>query len=384
MIHKRWYFIVLAMALVALAALACGGTTASPTETPVPTKAPPTKEPPTKEPPTKEPTSTKSPAPTKAPAPTKTSRPTATVQAATTDARFFNLEFASQVVDDSSGISVVDPGFLFSDVSEVNAVFEYEGTEDGVDFQRIWYLDGEQVLDSTDPWDSGTDGKNYVTLYVQSGLLDVGQYTLEAYYDGVLVLRGTMEIAEAGAIYQDRFHDDLSGWVVDESENSSKGYEDGRYAVGVKSPAWIVWAGPDAELDLDDVAITAEVLFESGPDGSAFGVVCRYESIKNFYYFVVTPDGRAGIYRQREGKYALLSSSEDQPEINPAVETGVATNILKAVCEGTTLQLYVNDILVAEADDDNFASGDVGVLATTPDEEGGLKVYFDNFVVGLP
>ena len=66
-----------------------------------------------------------------------------------------------------------------------------------------------------------------------------------------------------------------------------------------------------------------------------------------------------------------------------AIQQGAATNHLRADCVGETLTLYVNDAAVAEAQDTDFASGDVALMAGSYDDPG-VEILFDDFVVKQP
>jgi len=62
---------------------------------------------------------------------------------------------------------------------------------------------------------------------------------------------------------------------------------------------------------------------------------------------------------------------------------GDATNHLRADCIGSKLSLYVNGEFLAQSEDSEFTSGDVGVMAGTL-ESPGTDIRFDNFVVSKP
>ena len=83
----------------------------------------------------------------------------------------------------------------------------------------------------------------------------------------------------------------------------------------------------------------------------------------------------------KDGQTSLLTGSEMQP--HNSILTGSQINRIRMDCIGSSLNLYVNNTLVASAKDADFATGDVGILAGSFDQPG-PDVYFDNFVVYKP
>lgn len=380
MINKSQRVITLVVIVLVLAALACSGSGSKPepTQPPSPTPASPAPPP-----------ATKIPKPTTGPTRTPKASPT---PAASTEAQFYALEFASEVISDTDGLRTVDPGESFFDISEINAVWEYEGVQDGVDFQRIWSLEGETILDKTTAWNGGDSGVYHLSLQVDSGTLDPGLYSLELYYDGNLMLSGEFEIRSGPpplgvTLYEDDFEDDASGWDIDDSDNATVGYQDGQYAITVKMPEWLAWANPNADLDLENVMIEVETTLDRGPKDDVgmveFGIICRYVNSNNFYYFVIRADGQAAIFKVENDEQVMLSSDDEDYTPSPAIRQGLVSNRVRAMCTGSTLELYVNDEQVAAAEDSALVSGDVGLIVGTFDE-GNVKVLFDNLTVIEP
>lgn len=371
---SRW--ILVAVIVLALAWLACSFTSQKATPTRAPTVGP-----------TQQPTK---PQPTVAP----TKKPTATKPVAppASGAQFTNLVFASQVISDSEGFVPVDAGVSFFDISEISAVWDYEGAYDGAAFRRVWTLDGEVVLDRTSPWDGGDEGTYHLSLFVDSGTLDPGNYTLELYFDGKLLASGEFEITAESlpvgkVVYQDDFADDASGWDISEGDDVDKGYEAGQYFITVKETDWLAWATPEPELDLADIVIEVDATFESGPSDNKveFGPVCRYLDADNFYYFLVRADGYVGIVKMDGDDQIVISSANDKLESSTAVKRGPnVTHHIKAVCVGDSFELYVNGKLVAQAQDSALASGNVGLIVGTYSSGGPARVVFDDFTITEP
>jgi hypothetical protein len=220
-------------------------------------------------------------------------------------------------------------------------------------------------------------------------MLDPGQYSLDLYLDGKLLASGKFEIGSSSSwgvetLYQDDFDDASTGWNTYDTENAAAKYANGKFAILVKSAKWLAWTSPDDELDLKDVAIQVDATSVSGPGTQEYGVLCRYQDTKNFYFFVVTANGYARIVQVVAGTQTTISAPDKKLTPSEAVLQGDGeTNYLEAVCQGDSLELYVNGELAAAATDSAIASGSVGLIVGTYDK-GNARVDFDTLVVQKP
>ena len=94
------------------------------------------------------------------------------------------------------------------------------------------------------------------------------------------------------------------------------------------------------------------------------------------YLFLIQGSGAYGIFRS--------SGRSLQPLVDwatsDAINLSPAANKLRAVCVGDYLAFFVNDRLVAEAIDDRYSIGQVGLVASSADRLG-IQINFDNLVV---
>jgi hypothetical protein len=189
----------------------------------------------------------------------------------------------------------------------------------------------------------------------------------------------TMTVRSGDVLFQDDFSRSLSGWDQHHDSVYDADYRDGYYAIDVHQPDTDTWA--TVGLGFDDVKVQVEASKVQGPDNNIFGVLCRYQDARNFYFFVISSDGYAGIGLNKDGRRRLLSDEALLP--SAAVRQGQAGNVIRADCIGYNLRLYVNGVLVAEAQAAEWPTGDVGLIAGTY-TGGGLEVRFDNFSVVEP
>lgn len=127
----------------------------------------------------------------------------------------------------------------------------------------------------------------------------------------------------------------------------------------------------------------AEVIASNlnGLMNNGFGLVCRYQDDSNYYAFLISSDGYYGIVRVLYGGYTVLNSGELQ--YSEVIHQGESTNHIRADCIGNQLTLYVNNILLAQVQDDVFSEGMIGLTASSF-EESGVAILFDDFLAIYP
>jgi hypothetical protein len=177
--------------------------------------------------------------------------------------------------------------------------------------------------------------------------------------------------------YLDEFNNPASGWPVYSGANGQSGYDSGGYHILVDTPNQQITAMPGKRFT--DVVIEYEATQLAGPDDAYFGALCRYQDDKNYYYLIIGADGYYSIGKIQAGENVSLS----QTDSSQAILTGLAENSLRAECTGDILALYANGELLAQVQDGDFSSGDVGLLAGTLDTPG-ADIRFTNFYVTQP
>jgi hypothetical protein len=187
-------------------------------------------------------------------------------------------------------------------------------------------------------------------------------------------------LAPSGSVlYQDIFSNAQSGWGEISAEPGTAGYINGAYHIVVNQPQINLWTHPG--MNFSNVHEEVSLMSVAGPQANRMGLICRLKDDQNFYFFVISADGYYGIGKVKAGETSLLTGEKMQP--SDAILTGNQINRIRADCVGNVLMLYVNDIFITSAKDDDFTSGDVGILAGTFDQPG-ADVYFDNFLALKP
>ena len=186
--------------------------------------------------------------------------------------------------------------------------------------------------------------------------------------------------AEPGTIlFEDDFSDPRSGWRTLIEDDSVIAYHEGGLRFIINKPAHDLWSLPGRWYR--DVRVEVLATMKNGPMDNDFGILCRYQDEDNFYAFMASSDGYAGIVKVEQGDYQVISA--ETLEFEDAILQGQASNHLRAECSGNRLTFSINDQLVAEAIDDAFTEGDIGLVAGAFSEPG-VDILFDNFVVLQP
>lgn len=181
-------------------------------------------------------------------------------------------------------------------------------------------------------------------------------------------------------LFSDDFSNPSSGWPSSDGGDDFVGYADGSYRIFVSDPELLLFA-TSADSFQNDVQVVIDATKVGGPDDNYFGLICRYQDLDNFYFFLLSSDGYAGIGMYLDDELYILSG--DNLEYTDTINQGNATNRISADCIGDQLTLYANGEQVATATDSTFSDGYVGVIARA-NAEPGVDILFDNISVSAP
>jgi pectate lyase len=184
-------------------------------------------------------------------------------------------------------------------------------------------------------------------------------------------------------LFQDDFSNANSGWDRTHNDSFTTDYENGGYRINVVPASYAVFANPYQSFQ-NNLRLEVDATKIGGPDdNNAYGVICRYQDVDNYYYFYISSDGYVGIGIDNAGTKTLISSSDGYMTSVSSINLGAASNHLRVDCIGNTLTLFVNGSQAATASDSTFSGGDVGLVARTF-TVAGTDILFDNFFVYKP
>ena len=185
---------------------------------------------------------------------------------------------------------------------------------------------------------------------------------------------------ESGQVlFEDDFTDHASGWEVVNNAYELKGYSTGGYMISVNQSE--SRAISTTNLNYTNSIINVETQKITGARETQFGLVCRVQDKFNFYAFVISADGYAGIVRVVDGVKELIGSSQFFRVEGILLDDGI--NQISASCVDDSFQLDVNGETIVTAQDTTISNGDIGLFVETF-ETAEAAVVFNDFVIIKP
>lgn len=207
---------------------------------------------------------------------------------------------------------------------------------------------------------------------------------LDPVTDSAALTGGEPEEAPAGSstsqvLLEDNFSDPTTGWDVGASEIGRAGYQFDKYQVESYGNGGAMWGL--ANQDFADVVIEVQAEQVSAPsnDNNDYGVMCRVQPNGDGYFLLISGDGFFTIQKAAAGSFEQLLDWTT----SDLIEQGNAINQLRAICQGTSLTLEVNGQTLGSISDAEFSHGDVGLTATSYEEEA-TQIYFDDLRISIP
>ena len=127
----------------------------------------------------------------------------------------------------------------------------------------------------------------------------------------------------------------------------------------------------------DNVIINANMRQTDGLLGNGFGVVCRADKAGNGYYFLLSSAGEFTISVGTPVRNELFEMIPWQ--YHSRIHQGVHDNEIRAVCVDNYLAMFINDVFVAETFDDEFTTGELGVVIGAVSQPATAR--FDNILI---
>ncbi|MEW5957719.1 MAG: hypothetical protein AB1801_08355 [Chloroflexota bacterium] len=103
-----------------------------------------------------------------------------------------SITFALDATED---YEPVDPAEVFDEgITEIHAIFDYSGMSSDYTWERVWYLDGEEILRNAADWTDPAEGRFDYFLDAGGDPLPTGEWNLEIYVEDELLASGSFAI----------------------------------------------------------------------------------------------------------------------------------------------------------------------------------------------
>jgi hypothetical protein len=168
-------------------------------------------------------------------------------------------------------------------------------------------------------------------------------------------------------LYQDDFTDPASGWPEEKFDNFFIGYHEPEYYhVEVSSPNYRTTVFEPEKKSFGDVTIEVKAFTASSKTSESgdfsFGPVFR-RSGDQYYAFTIS---------QRTKKWFVLKSTPNALSIlaegtDENIQDADIADLLRVDAKGSNFSFSINDQLVSQVTDADFATGDVGFFVQTID-----------------
>jgi hypothetical protein len=187
------------------------------------------------------------------------------------------------------------------------------------------------------------------------------------------------DVPSGSILFQEDFSSDQNKWRTWDQEGSFVRYQAKGFRFFVNQANYDYWSTPG--YTFKNMKVEVDAIKVDGPDNNAYGVMCRFVDADNYYAFLISSDGYAGILRVLDGVYTLLNGAS--MEYAPMILKGEALNKISAACNENDLTLMINGEALFIVQDESFDTGDVGLMVSSYDQPG-VDILFDNLTVTQP
>ncbi len=188
--------------------------------------------------------------------------------------------------------------------------------------------------------------------------------------------------SEMDVLYRDSFAPGETGpWMVEGDAQGRTAVLDERLIIQIDTPTTMQFATLPEPI-FSDFVLQVEARLLAGSLQSSYGILFRMQDATRFYRFEITPDGFYMVERRNaDGSWTRFVPDWS---VAPAIRQGIGVvNQLRVEAVGSDMRFYVNDTLVQQVTDSQYATGTIALDAGTFGEAG-LQVAFDNLLVKRP
>jgi hypothetical protein len=176
---------------------------------------------------------------------------------------------------------------------------------------------------------------------------------------------------------QYHFEDSAEGWstFVMPGDQAVFRVNDGALEAAVVPDLGFIWSL--SNTNYRNVSIQGSVQQTEGVPGNGFGLLCRADARGNGYYFLISSSGHFTIRKATDEQSDPIPLIDWQA--SEAIHQGSEPNELLAVCVNDYLTFTVNGRFLAEARDDAYDAGELGIALGAVQETAWVR--FDDIIV---
>ncbi len=185
---------------------------------------------------------------------------------------------------------------------------------------------------------------------------------------------------QAAALYEDNFTNPTSGWPEAKFDNYFIGYHEPEYYhIEIDSPNYRAPVFVPGKKSYEDATIQVEVQTNSTKTAAtgdfAYGIAFR-RSGDQYYVFAISPRSQKWMFL-KSSPSALTTLAEGADN---SLHLADADDLLRVDAQGSTFSLHINDRLVAQISDSDYADGEVGFYVQTFDGKQ-AHIHFDELTI---
>src|SRR5258708_28189142 len=190
----------------------------------------------------------------------------------------------------------------------------------------------------------------------------------------------TAPVVDKNVLYQDEFTNPASGWPEEKFDNYFVGYHEPEYYhVEISSANYKTTVFEPTKQTSEDATHQAKVFTVSKKTAATgdfnYGVAFRCSG-DQYYAFTISP--------RTKKWYVLKSSPSSLTTVKEGYEASIqdldAADILRVDTQGANFTFYINDKLVGQLTDQDYAKGEVGLYVQTFDATN-VHIHFDTLSV---
>ena len=191
---------------------------------------------------------------------------------------------------------------------------------------------------------------------------------------------GAVPVSSSDVLYQDDFRNPSTGWPEARFDNYFIGYHEPEYYhIEIDGPNYRAPVFAPGKRSFGDATMQLKVQVNSKKTAASgdflYGLVFR-RSGDQYYAFTVSSRSRKWMFLKSSPTAVTTLAEGADSSLHPAD----VDDLLQVDAQGSTFSLHVNDRVVAQVTDADYAGGEVGLYVQSLDSAQ-VHVHFDDLVI---